>query len=59
MPQPTLDEIRNNAERNLRQLPATLTKLEDDRHCPVEISSALHQLAVTVDAGPQRKDPNC
>ena len=50
LPQPTLEEIRGNAARNLRQLPLTLAMLQDGRAYPVEISPALHQLADVVDA---------
>jgi nicotinate phosphoribosyltransferase len=51
LPQPTLEEARSHAARNLRQLPETLAMLEDDRRYPVEISPALHQLADAVDRG--------
>jgi nicotinate phosphoribosyltransferase len=50
LPQPTLEEIRGNAARNLHQLPLTLAMLQDGRAYPVEISPALHQLADVVDA---------
>lgn len=59
LPQPTLAEVRSHAARNLRLLPESLTMLEDDRHYPVEISPALHQLADMVDAGQERKEPIC
>jgi len=51
MPQPALEEARIHAARNLHQLSDALARLEDDRHYPVEIAPALHQLADAVDAG--------
>lgn len=44
-----LEEVRDHAARNLCQLLGLLAMLEDDRHYPVEISPALHQLADAAD----------
>lgn len=51
MPPPTLEEARTHAARNLHQLSDALSGLEDDRHYPVEIAPALHQLTDAIDAG--------
>jgi nicotinate phosphoribosyltransferase len=55
VPQPTLQELRSHAAHNLRQLPAMLAMLEDDRNYPVEIAPALHQLADAVDASTNKE----
>ncbi|HXU92443.1 MAG TPA: nicotinate phosphoribosyltransferase [Gallionella sp.] len=48
--QPSLEEARSHAARNLRQLPAPLALLEEGPAYPVEIAPALQQLAAVVDA---------
>ena len=58
VPQPTLQELRSHAAYNLRQLPAMLAMLEDDRNYPVEIAPALHQLADAVDASTNKETLN-
>ena len=50
LPQPSLEEARRHAARNLSRLPETLAMLADDRPYPVAIATALQQLADTVDA---------
>jgi nicotinate phosphoribosyltransferase len=49
--QPSLEEVRQRAVANLRQLPEPLALLEGDYAYPVEIAPALRQLADAVDAG--------
>lgn len=48
---PTLEQAREHAAENLRRLPVLLAALQEDAIYPVEISTALRQLAAAVDAG--------
>ncbi|HEY5994594.1 MAG TPA: nicotinate phosphoribosyltransferase [Gallionellaceae bacterium] len=53
MPQPTLQEVRERTLHNLRQLPASMSSLEEGSAYPVLIATALRELADVVDAEEQ------
>lgn len=48
-PQPTLDQARQRAADNLRQLPAQLARLSETHDYPIVIAPALQRLAAAVD----------
>ena len=59
-PQPTLDECRGCAARDLARLPAPLQRLEPGAPYPVEVADALLRLAAEVDdrlAGKRAGEP--
>jgi nicotinate phosphoribosyltransferase len=49
LPQPTLDETRAHAARELKRLPEPLARLEAGTRYPVTVAQALHDLAAEAD----------
>ena len=52
-PSPTLDQVRDYAQRHLATLPPALRQLEEGPACAVEVAASLRDLARQVDAGRQ------
>ena len=52
-PSPTLDQVRDYAQRQLASLPPALRQLEEGPAYPVEVAATLRELARQVDAGRQ------
>ena len=52
-PSPTLDQVRDYAQRQLATLPPALRQLEVGPACPVEVAASLRDLSRQVDAGRQ------
>ena len=48
-PPPSLDDLRRRAKSELERLPPPLRRLEPDAAYPVEVASALRDLAAEVD----------